>query len=45
MKGSGGRLWPWVVVPLLLVAAIAAAVALALPDGGGLSGEGGYRVR
>lgn len=37
--------WPWIVVPLLIVAAAAVASALLLPDGDGLSNEGTYSVR
>lgn len=39
------RIWPWIVVPLLIVAAVAAASALLLPDGDGLSKKGTYSVR
>ncbi|MEE2939913.1 MAG: hypothetical protein VX460_05975 [Planctomycetota bacterium] len=45
LGGPKGRIWPWIVVPLLIVAAATVASALLLTDGPGLSDEGSYRVR
>ena len=48
MRASGRprrRIWPWIVVPLLIVAAAPVAAALLLPDGRGLSNEETYSIR
>ena len=48
MRESGRskrRIWPWIVVPLLIVAAATVASALLLPDGRGLSDEETYSIR
>ena len=39
------RIWPWILVPLLIVAAAVFASTRFLPGGSGLSENGNYSVR
>lgn len=43
--GPSRRIWPWILVPLLIVAAAVFASTRLLPGGSGLSGNGTYSVR
>jgi hypothetical protein len=43
--GPRRRIWPWILVPLLIVAAAVFASARLLPGGSGLSESGNYSVR